>query len=303
MTFPMAFPMTIPLTGTLSEPEVRADPEVLADPAAVGERVAALVLDRYQAADPSRPFLLGVPSGRSLATTYRAMARMVQERSLDLSRLVLVLMDEYATQTGDGTYQRVDPSLAHSCVGFGRREILEPLLAAAAGTSAAAGASGTAAASAVSSTAAAAVGGPAALWSPDPADPARYDAEISAHGGIDVFLLASGARDGHIALNQPGTPRLARTHVATLGRSTRQDNLETFPELGDLDSVPRYGVTVGVGTIADLSREVVMVVTGAHKRETVERLRRARSYDPGWPATILAECARATFVVDAAAAG
>ena len=80
------------------------------------------------------------------------------------------------------------------------------------------------------------------LWLPDPADPDAYDERIAAAGGIDLFLLASGAGDGHVAFNPPGTEAAARTRVVALPDSTRRDNLATFPTFGgELDAVPRTG--------------------------------------------------------------
>ena len=49
------------------------------------------------------------------------------------------------------------------------------------------------------------------VWFPDPRDPAAYDARIADTGGLDLFLLASGASDGHVAFNPPGSPRASRT--------------------------------------------------------------------------------------------
>jgi glucosamine-6-phosphate deaminase len=61
-------------------------------------------------------------------------------------------------------------------------------------------------------------------------------------------------------------------------------------------------VTVGVGTIRDYSKQVVMVAHGAPKARAVRRVTEADSYRPDWPATILADCARPLLFVDEAAA-
>lgn len=255
-------------------------PTILPDADAVGDAVAAMIVDRLAAAG-DRPFLLGCPSGRSAAPTYRALADQAA-RGVDLSRLVVVMMDDYVVADETGSLRRVDPGLSHSGVGFARRDILAPIAAACAqhGTTP-----------------------PTEVWSPDPADVAEYDRRIEAAGGIDLFLLASGASDGHIAFNQPGTPRDARTHVTELGEATRRDNMGTFPDLTRLEMVPTRGVTVGTGTIADCSREVVMIICGAHKHEAFVRVAAAEAYEPDWPATLAVECAHPTLIADRAAAG
>jgi glucosamine-6-phosphate deaminase len=234
---------------------------VLPDADAVGEQVAAIVLDRL-AATGERPFLLGCPSGRTAMPVYEALARS----NADLSRLVIVMMDDYLH--GD---RRVSSDLSYSCEGFARRRIVAP------------------------------IGGGNEIWVPDPADPEGYDEIIAAAGGIDLFLLATGAGDGHIAFNQPGTPRHARTHITALGEATRRDNMGTFPEFTRLDMVPTHGVTVGVDTIAASSREVIMIVCGAHKHAAFQRIAAAEAYEPDWPATVVVECKNPTLIADRAA--
>lgn len=249
-------------------------PLVLPDADAVGEAVATTILDRMAATD-GRPFLLGCPSGRTGMPAYRALARHAAQGA-DLSRLVIVMMDDYVVPGPDGAFERVDASLSYSCLGFAHRKIVGPIKQEAR---------------------------PAEIWVPDPADPAAYDERIAAAGGIDLFLLASGAGDGHIAFNQPGTPRTTRTHVTPLGEATRRDNMGTFPEFTSLDMVPGHGVTVGVDTIASGSREVVMVVCGEHKRDAFARIAAAEAYEPDWPATVVVECKNPTLIADRAAAG
>jgi glucosamine-6-phosphate deaminase len=124
------------------------------------------------------------------------------------------------------------------------------------------------------------------VWLPDPQDPAAYDERIAAAGGIDVFLLASGATDGHVAMLGPGARRHGRTAVVRLAETTRRDNLRTFPEFGSLDDVPTQGVSVGLQTIAD-ARALRMVIHGEDKRAAIERLLSYDRFDPAWPASIV----------------
>lgn len=137
----------------------------------------------------------------------------------------------------------------------------------------------------------------AEIWFPDPSDPAAYDRRIANAGGIDFFLLASGASDGHVAFNQPGAPRDSRTRVVPLSEATRRDNLKTSPAFGSFEKVPAHGVTVGIATIT-AAREAVMVVWGESKRRTLQRIRAANHYDPAWPATIIHECSVREIVCD-----
>ena len=139
------------------------------------------------------------------------------------------------------------------------------------------------------------------IWFPDARDPAAYETRIADAGGIDFFLLASGATDGHVAFNQPGAPRESRTRVVPLSGTTRRDNLKTSPSFGALENVPTRGVTVGIDTIAS-AREAVMVVWGESKRLTLQRIRAASGYDASWPATVVHEVPIREIVADAEAA-
>jgi glucosamine-6-phosphate deaminase len=232
---------------------VPAEVRVFADPEELGEALADEILARYEAA--AGAFLLGCPGGRSLRTTYGALAA----RGAALDRLVVVMMDEYVGAPVDAHY---------SCHGFALREIAEPL-----GLRR------------------------EQVWLPDPDDPGRYDERIAAAGGIDLFLLASGASDGHVAFVPPGSPREGRTAVLALAESTRRDNLVTFPQFASLDDVPSHGVSVGLGTIA-AARAVRLVLHGAGKREATARLLELDSFEPAWPASIVHECRDAEIWVD-----
>jgi glucosamine-6-phosphate deaminase len=263
---------------------LRVPPTVFPDPTALGQALAAEIAREIEdAARAGRPYVLGCPGGRSPLSTYTALPGELAARGPDLGHVVIVMMDEYVVRDeATGAFVPIDPGLPHSCARFGRVEIVERLNAAAGpgrGIT------------------------PDRFWLPDPADPEAYDKRITDMGGIDLFVLASGASDGHVAFNPAGTPAGARTRVVGLAERTRRDNLTTFPTFGGLDEVPVYGVTVGVGTIQEQSKRVVMVVHGQDKAEAARRLSAAERYEPDWPATILSECAGARLFLDEAAAG
>jgi glucosamine-6-phosphate deaminase len=92
----------------------------------------------------------------------------------------------------------------------------------------------------------------------------RYEDAIRQAGGIDLQLLGLG-KSGHIGFNEPLSALLSRTRVKALTPTTIAQNADFF---GGPANVPRRAITMGVGTIAD-SRRCVMLVTGESKAEIV----------------------------------
>lgn len=259
----------------------KAPIRIFPTPDAIGEELAGRLLSRIERARiASRRFLLGWPTGRSPKPLVAAMARRLAKTPQDLSHVVFVMMDEYLVSVGDEL--RYAPADAlWSCHYFVRVDIAEPLNGAL--------------------PEAFRVPAPS-IWFANPANPAEYDSRIEAAGGIDYFILASGASDGHVAFNQPGSPRDSRTRIIPLAEQMRRDNLQTFPTFGTLDTVPRHGISVGIETIVR-SREAAMIAFGEGKRLTVERMRAASRYEPDWPATLVHELAACEVFCDEAASG
>jgi len=252
---------------------------VLENPDAIGEYVADRVLSRIaRAKSAGKRFLLGCPTGRTPKPVFAAMARRLAQSQQDISHVTLVMMDEYLVNR-DGILDHASADEPWSCHHFARVEIAGVLNAKQ----------------------------PAAhklwaesIWFPEPRDPEAYDRQIEDAGGIDFFLLASGASDGHVAFNPPGSPRSSRTRIIPLSDETRKDNLITFPNFGTLEKVPHHGISVGIATIT-ASREAVMIVFGASKAQTLARITAADAYQPDWPATLIHEIASREIVCDTAA--
>lgn len=93
-----------------------------------------------------------------------------------------------------------------------------------------------------------------------------YERKIAIAGGIDIQILGVG-RTGHIGFNEPGSPIDSRTRLITLDRVTRMDAASDF--FGERH-VPRQAITMGVGTILDAKR-VLMLAFGEHKSGIVKR--------------------------------
>jgi len=95
----------------------------------------------------------------------------------------------------------------------------------------------------------------------------RYENEIAATGGLGVTFLGLG-QNGHIGFNEPGTPFTSRTRVVELTQSTRVANAALFED----GHVPTYAITIGIATILD-SKRIVLLASGESKRAAIERLK------------------------------
>jgi len=125
------------------------------------------------------------------------------------------------------------------------------------------------------------------------AECARYEREIRDAGGLHLTFLGLG-RNGHIGFNEPGTPFDVRTHAIELTESTRAANAGLFPD----GNVPTRAITMGIGTILE-SRAIVLLASGASKREAVARLR-SGEIDVDFPASALWRHANVRVLTDEA---
>lgn len=253
---------------------------VLPDEISVSQKVAQIIYEQLTAKlAAGERFALGCPGGRTPRQTYLELGKLIAEHQTDLNNLWLVMMDDYVDLVVD-EYRNVPEDAHYSCRRFAQVEIFEVLNKQL----------------------------PAEkqipqcqVITPIASEPEEYEKAV-AKLGIDLFILASGASDGHIAFNCPGTKATDRTRIVTLADTTRSDNLKTFPDFADLSEVPKFGVTIGPASIKDYSKQVVMILLGAAKSEAFRRITTANAYDKNWPATITVECQNALVVADNAAA-
>src|SRR4030042_910804 len=87
-----------------------------------------------------------------------------------------------------------------------------------------------------------------------------YEERIRQCDGIDLQVLGIGA-DGHIAFNEPASSLGSRTRIKPLARQTIEDNARFFDSL---DQVPIYAITMGVGTIVE-ARKIILLANGKLK--------------------------------------
>lgn len=92
-----------------------------------------------------------------------------------------------------------------------------------------------------------------------------YEARIVQCGGVDLQLLGIGS-DGHIGFNEPLSSLRSRTRDKALTPETIRQNCGLF---GD-DPMPKRALTMGVGTILE-ARRVVLLATGKSKADILAK--------------------------------
>ena len=95
----------------------------------------------------------------------------------------------------------------------------------------------------------------------------NYERSIAESGGIDLQLLGIG-RVGHIGFNEPLSALRSRTRAKALSPATIEQNAAHFG--GDHSKVPHRAITMGVGTILD-SRRCLLLATGAEKADIIAK--------------------------------
>ena len=115
-------------------------------------------------------------------------------------------------------------------------------------------------------------------------------------GGVDICFGGVGI-NGHIAFNEPGSSLGSRTRVKTLTDKTRLDNSRFFDSP---DEVPKYAITMGVGTIME-AKELILLANGKAKANAI-KITVEGPITAMVPATIVQMHPKATLIVDEEAA-
>ena len=203
------------------------------------DEAARALADRIAGTIRTKPdVVLGLPTGKSPIKTYAELRRMHDAGAIDFSRVRTFNLDEFAGVPPDhpGSFRRfMDEHLFH--------HVNLPL-----------------------------VNIHFLNGTADDLDAecARYEAAITAAGGIELQLLGIGS-NGHIGFNEPGDELIAPTHRVSLHDVTRRDNAAMFG--GEAGSVPREALSMGMGTILKASA-IVLIATGDRKASCVQRMMR-----------------------------
>ena len=93
-----------------------------------------------------------------------------------------------------------------------------------------------------------------------------FEDKIVGSMGIDLCILGIGT-NGHIAFNEPGSSFQSRTRVVNLDEQTIKDNSRFFDSI---DDVPTQAITMGLGTIME-SKKIVLMVNGIKKKSILNQ--------------------------------
>ena len=231
---------------------------------AVAAEIAGLI---RSCAAARRPCVLGLATGSTPIHVYAELVRMHREEGLSFAGVMTFNLDEYLP---------MQPDELQSYVRFMREHLLDHIDI-----------------------------DPANVHIPDGtlalenvAEYCRvYEQKIEAAGGIDLQLLGIG-RTGHIGFNEPGSRINSRTRAITLDKVTRTDAASDF---FGIENVPRRAITMGVGTIME-ARRIVLMAFGEGKSAIVARTIEGET-SASIPATFLQDHPNVEFLLDEAAAG
>ena len=220
--------------------------------AEVAQWAARHIVDEInaKAAKCDTPFVLGLPTGSTPLQTYKELIRLHQAGEVSFKNVITFNMDEYVG------LEESHPESYHSFMWnnfFSHIDIKPENVHILNGNA------------------------------PDlMAECRAYEAAILKAGGIDLFMGGVG-EDGHIAFNEPFSSLQSRTRIKTLTPDTIAVNSRFFG--GDISKVPTQALTVGVGTILD-ARKVLILATGPKKARALRHAIEG-SYNHQWTLSAL----------------
>lgn len=117
---------------------------------------------------------------------------------------------------------------------------------------------------------------------------------IEENGGLDIMLVGIGL-NGHIGMNEPGTPFSSYAHVSKLAEETIQVGQKYFPG----ETVLSEGLTLGLAHFREAKLPIVMA-NGQKKAAVIEKMRKSEP-DESLPASIVHLTPQAVVMTDKAA--
>ncbi|MCT8544163.1 glucosamine-6-phosphate deaminase [Glaesserella parasuis] len=197
----------------------------------VSRWAARYIVDKINAFQPTaeKPFVLGLPTGGTPLQTYKELIKLYKAGEVSFKHVVTFNMDEYVGLPPEHKesyhYFMFHNFFNHIDIPVENVNILN------------------------------------GMAEDVDAECERYEAKIRSYGKIHLFIGGVGV-DGHIAFNEPASSLSSRTRIKTLTEDTLITNSRFFDN--DVNKVPKFALTVGVGTFMD-AEEVLILVTGYNK--------------------------------------
>ncbi len=228
---------------------------------AVAQEIAGLIREKAEA---GKSCVLGLATGSTPVTVYRELVRMHREEGLSFRNVITFNLDEYYPMPPNAlqSYHRFMHEHLFDQVDIPAENIHIP--------------DGTLPRDAVNEYCQA------------------YERKIQEVGGLDLQILGIG-RTGHIGFNEPGSGIHSRTRLVTLDHITIVDAASDF--FGE-ENVPRKAITMGVGTILE-ARRIILMAWGENKAEIVRQAVEGPIRD-SVPATYLQRHPNVSVILDQA---
>lgn len=197
----------------------------------VSQWAARYIVNKINAFQPTadKPFVLGLPTGGTPQKTYQELIKLYQAGEVSFKHVVTFNMDEYVG------LPKEHPESYHTFMHenlFNHIDILPENVNLLNG-----------------------------MAEDVDAECERYEAKMKSYGKVHLFIGGVGV-DGHIAFNEPASSLSSRTRIKTLTEDTLIANSRFFNN--DVNQVPKFALTVGVGTLLD-AEEILILVTGHNK--------------------------------------
>lgn len=230
---------------------------------AVAEEIAEVIRDK---ANTGQPCVLGLATGSTPTGVYKELINMHKNEGLSFSNVITFNLDEYFP---------MEPDFLQSYVYFMNENLFDHIDIKKEN-----------------------------IHIPDGTLPKElvatfcqsYEEKILEAGGLDIQILGIG-RTGHIGFNEPGSGIHSKTRMITLDHITRTDAASDF--FGE-ENVPRKAITMGVGTILN-AKKIILMAWGEGKASIVQETVEGEISDKV-PATFLQTHPNTRVVLDTAAA-
>lgn len=216
---------------------------------------------------PEKPFVMGLPTGSSPEPVYKELVKFYKAGKVSFQNVVTFNMDEYcgldANDEQSYRYFMNQNLFNHVDIKPENINILN------------------------------------GMAEDKEAECKAYEEKIAKFAPFQVFMGGVGP-EGHIAFNERGSSRDSVTREIQLEESTIVANSRFFN--GDMSKVPTTALTVGISTVLDNSKELIILVFGEGKREILQKTLTA-PISSDIPSTFIREHDNAIIYCDKDAAG